>query len=458
MLVPVTLHKAEKYAVSTRFLQENDPVRAFFMQNFGCARKVYNLYVDFLYKHLEEAGYTGGAQLPSIKIPEVSSFKKQYPFLKDADALGLANTKIHFQAAVRRFNEEYDHKTYTERALRRDKSGMEKLSFRGLKGMPHFHAKSQGYFSYKTNCQYPGEGNSLKNPTIRLEGNLLYLPKCKTGIELVLHRPMPADAKIGNVTISMDAGGMFFAAIEYSYTKMIDFTIREAVTSGKQNVLDSLRFLGLDYSQENFYVDSEGRKANCPHYYRKSEGKLARLQRQLSHMEKGSSNYEAQKAKIGILHKKVTNQRIDFLRKQALLLASGYDVIAVEDIDLRAIGSTWKLGKKLHDNGFGMFRNILARKLQEKGSILVKVDRWYASSKICSCCGYKKEDLQAKESAWVCPSCGVHHDRDYNAAINICREGRRVFIPAYLKWVEEDEAARSRAAALSNARRKKRAS
>ena len=458
MLVPVTLHKAEKYAVSTRFLQENDPVRAFFMQNFGCARKVYNLYVDFLYKHLEEAGYTGGAQLPSIKIPEVSSFKKQYPFLKDADALGLANTKIHFQAAVRRFNEEYDHKTYTERALRRDKSGMEKLSFRGLKGMPHFHAKSQGYFSYKTNCQYPGEGNSLKNPTIRLEGNLLYLPKCKTGIELVLHRPMPADAKIGNVTISMDAGGMFFAAIEYSYTKMIDFTIREAVTSGKQNVLDSLRFLGLDYSQENFYVDSEGRKANCPHYYRKSEGKLARLQRQLSHMEKGSSNYGAQKAKIGILHKKVTNQRIDFLRKQALLLASGYDVIAVEDIDLRAIGSTWKLGKKLHDNGFGMFRNILARKLQEKGSILVKVDRWYASSKICSCCGYKKEDLQAKESAWVCPSCGVHHDRDYNAAINICREGRRVFIPAYLKWVEEDEAARSRAAALSNARRKKRAS
>ena len=98
MLVPVTLHKAEKYAVSTRFLQENEPVRSFFMQNFGCARKVYNLYVDFLYKHLEEAGYTGGAQLPSIKIPEVSSFKKQYPFLKDADALGLANTKIHFQA------------------------------------------------------------------------------------------------------------------------------------------------------------------------------------------------------------------------------------------------------------------------------------------------------------------------------------------------------------------------
>jgi len=330
MLVPVTLHKAEKYAVSTSFLQENDSVRSFFMQNFGCARKVYNLYVDFLYKHLEKAGYTGGTQLPAIKIPEVSAFKKQYPFLKEADSLGLANVKIHFQAALKRFNQEYDHKTYTKRALRRDRSGTEKLSFRGLKGMPRFHAKASGYFSYKTNCQYPGEGSSLKNPTIRLEGNLLYLPKCRTGIPLVLHRSMPSAAKIGNVTVSMDAEGKFFASIEYSYTEMIDYSIRAAVTSGDREGLDKLRFLGLDYSQENFYVDSEGRKANYPHYYRKAEGKLARLQRQLSHMKKGSCNYEAQKEKISILHKKVVNQRIDYLRKQALLLTSGYDVIAVE--------------------------------------------------------------------------------------------------------------------------------
>ena len=456
MLVPVTLHKAEKYAVSTRFMQENDSVRSFFMQNFGCARKVYNLYVDFLYKYLEKTGYTGGTQLPSIKIPEVSAFKKQYPFLKEADSLGLANVKIHFQEALRRFNQEYDHKTYTKRALRRDRSGTEKLSFRGLKGMPRFHAKARGYFSYKTNCQYPGEGSSLKNPTIQLKGNLLYLPKCRTGIPLVLHRSMPSDAKIGNVTVSMDAEGKFSASIEYSYTEMIDYSIRAAVTSGDRESLDKLRFLGLDYSQENFYVDSEGRKANYPHYYRKAEGKLARLQRQLSHMKKGSSNYEAQKEKISILHKKVVNQRIDYLRKQALLLTSGYDVIAVEDIDLRAMGSTRKLGKKLHDNGFGIFRNILARKLQEKGSILVKVDRWYASSRICSCCGCSKEDLQVKDREWDCPFCGVHHDRDCNAAVNICREGRRIFIPSYLKWMEEDEAARARAAALGSARHRRR--
>ena len=165
---------------------------------------------------------------------------------------------------------------------------------------------------------------------------------------------------------------------------------------------------------------------------------------------------EAQKEKISILHKKVVNQRIDYLRKQALLLTSGYDVIAVEDIDLRAMGSTRKLGKKLHDNGFGIFRNILARKLQEKGSILVKVDRWYASSRICSCCGCSKEDLQVKDREWDCPFCGVHHDRDCNAAVNICREGRRIFIPSYLKWMEEDEAARARAAAIGSARRRKR--
>ena len=104
MLVPVTIHKAEKFAIDMRRLSDDD--RGFFMKNFGCARKVYNLYVDFLYWRLEAMDYDGGAEIPDISFPEVTEFKKMYPYLKEADSLGLANAKIAFERAVKRYNEE----------------------------------------------------------------------------------------------------------------------------------------------------------------------------------------------------------------------------------------------------------------------------------------------------------------------------------------------------------------
>ena len=175
MLQTVKLHKAEKYAIKKSALAAD--VHTFFLENFGCVRKVYNLYVDYLYRYLEKAGYPeNDVSLKKIKIPEITSFKEEYPYLKDVDSLGLSNAKIAFQAACKHYDEDCDHVSYTKRALRRAKEGTEKLSFRGLKGMPKFHSKAHGDFSYKTNCQYPGSGNNLKNPTVRLEGNSLFLP------------------------------------------------------------------------------------------------------------------------------------------------------------------------------------------------------------------------------------------------------------------------------------------
>ena len=369
-----TVHKAEKYALDGKHL--DDATRTFLMKNFGCSRKVYNLYVDFLYASLEESGYAGGGPLPEVKLPEVSSFKESYPYLKEADSLGLANAKLRFQNAMRRYDNEYDHVSHTKRALRRAESGTEPLTFRGLKGMPKFHAKARGDFSYTTNCQYPKEGNGLKNPTVRLVGNILYVPRLRNGVRLVLHRPLPADARIGNVTFSMDIDGRFYAAVEYSCQADINMNLREAVLAGDTSVPDGLSFLGLDYSQKDFYVDSEGRKANCPRSYGKSEAKLAGLQRELSRME--------------------------------------------------------------------------------KGSMLVRVDRSFASTKTCSCCGYRNMDITLALREWDCPACGAHHDRDVNAAVNICREGKRIFPERYAEWMEEDRKARKRAEERSDARRRKR--
>lgn len=153
MLMPVQFHKAEKYALDMAVLPEE--TKTFFLQNFGCSRKVYNLYVDYLYRELEKAGYENGDNIPEIKFPEVTAFKEDYPFLKKADSLGLANAKQDFEDAVKKYRDNSDHKSYTKRALRRDESRTEALSFRGLKGMPKFHAKAKGHFSYTTNCQYP---------------------------------------------------------------------------------------------------------------------------------------------------------------------------------------------------------------------------------------------------------------------------------------------------------------
>jgi putative transposase len=453
MLMPVKMHRAEKYAF--RMDRLSDTARTFFMKAFGCARKVYNLYVDHLYGILEQADYKGGEPLPVVKFPEVTVFKDQYPYLRETDSLGLANAKMDFENAVDRYNTDSDHCSYTKRALRRAASGTEPLSFRGLKGMPKFHSKAHGDFSYTTNCQYPGEGKDLKNPTVRLNGSILHVPKLKEDIELIVHRSMPDDAVIGNVTISMDATGVFFASIEYTYTTMMDMTLREAALTGDETVLDNISILGLDYSQPDFYVDSEGRKANYPGYYRKAEEKLAKLQRELSHMVKGSGNYKKQLARIQKLHKKVSNQRLDFVRKEALKLTNAYDVIVVEDINLRNMSQSLKLAKNLMDNGFGMFRDILARKLEAKGSVLVKVDRFFASTKTCNICGYHNPDVVLGVSEWTCPSCGTQHLRDNNAAINIRNEGRRIFLDYFAGWLDKKAKADERATKLSAARKNK---
>lgn len=433
MQLPVIMHMAQKYAVSR---DNPEDVFTFFYKNFGCSRKVYNLCVDSLYRQLEAAGYQSGDDIPAPVSPKVSTLKKEYPYLKEVDSLGLSNSIMDFLTAWKRFLKQPSHKAYTKRALRRDSSGMESLSFRGLKGIPKFHAKTQGYCSYRTACQYPSGKNGLKQPTVRLIGDTLYIPKLKGGVKLVLHRSLPADAHIENVTLSMEMDGSIQASICYSYTLLVDMTLQEVALNGA--LPKSITFLGLDYSQQDLYVDNEGRKANYPKYYRKSEERLALLQRRLSHKEKDSQNYRKLLKQIRKLHTKIKNQRKDFLQKESTRLVRAYDVIVVENLDLRGMGGALSLGKNLHDNGFGMFRQMLAYKLRRKGSCLVKVDRWFPSSKTCSCCGHVLDSLGLSDRTYTCPACGNTMDRDVNAAVNIREEGKRIF-PDYLKKILQEE-------------------
>ncbi len=403
------VHRGYKYRI-----YPTDEQKTYFMQTFGCRRKVYNAYVDALYRQLEAAGYQNGyIRKKELHFVTPAAMKAQFPFLKDVDSLALCNAQLAFQRAISRFNKDFDKKSYTKRSLKRKKTLGIEPTFRDLKGMPRFKSAKNGDFSFTTNNQPCGG----KWSNITVVDGFLTIPKLKFPIQMKQHRPLPAGCIIKNATISMDSKERFFVSLGVEYPQDIE-------------PISPVRFIGLDYAQQSFYADSEGEKANYPHYYRKAEKKLAREQRKLSHMVEGSENWNKQKKRISILCGKVTQQRKDWLHKKSTAIANQFDMVAVEDLDLRALGQTLKLAKNMQDNGFGMFRNMLQYKLEERGKYFVKIDRFYPSSKLCHCCGYIYEELQMGESPWVCASCGMEHDRDYNAAINIREAGKQLLITA----------------------------
>jgi putative transposase len=178
---------------------------------------------------------------------------------------------------------------------------------------------------------------------------------------------------------------------------------------------------------KELYVASDNTSAEYPKYYRQAQKRLAKEQRKLSKCVKGSNNRNKQRLKVARLFEKVANQRKDFLHKLSNKLAKNYDCVCIEDLNMVAMSQALNFGKSVADNGWGMFTTFLQYKLEELGKKLIKVDRFFASSQICSCCGYQNKDTKNLAiRSWDCPECGTHHDRDINASINIKNEGMRI--------------------------------
>ena len=186
------------------------------------------------------------------------------------------------------------------------------------------------------------------------------------------------------------------------------------------------KFIGIDFAMQGMCVFSTGKRAEYPMFYRNTEKKLAREQRKLSRCQKGSQNYKKQKKRVALCHEKIRNQRKDFQHKLSASLAESFDAVCVEDLNLKGMAGGLHLGKGVHDNGYGLFLSMLEYKLEERGKYLIKVDCYFASSKICSVCGKKKEELSLSDRIYCC-ECGNRMDRDVNAAVNIMNEGKRIF-------------------------------
>lgn len=185
----------------------------------------------------------------------------------------------------------------------------------------------------------------------------------------------------------------------------------------------------MDYKSDGLYVDSNGKTADMPHYYRKSDEKLAKSQRKLKHMIIGSNNYNKQQKRIAKIHRHIANQRKDFLHKESTAIAKQYSCVCVEALNMKAMSNKgFGNGKATLDNGYGMFLNMLCYKLQDRGGYFIKVDKFFPSSQLCHCCGFKNSKLKDLSiRRWDCPACGTKNiDRDINAAQNIKYEGLRL--------------------------------
>ena len=216
------------------------------------------------------------------------------------------------------------------------------------------------------------------------------------------------------MTVSREPSGKYFASLLFCC---------ENQTAEKR---PAEKFIGIDFAMQGMCVFSTGKRAEYPMFYRNTEKKLAWEQRKLSRCQKGSQNYKKQKKRVALCHEKIRNQRKDFQHKLSASLAESYDAVCVEDLNLKGMAGGLHLGKGVHDNGYGLFLSMLEYKLEERGKYLLKVDCYFASSKICSVCGKKKEELSLSDRIYYC-ECGNRMDRDVNAAVNIMNEGKRIF-------------------------------
>lgn len=364
------MNKAIKYRLYPTKEQEE-----MFAKTFGCCRKIWNLMLNDKIEH-----YRATKEMLQT-TPAKYKKMNEYKYLKEVDSLALANVQLHLQTAYKNF-------------------------FRDKKiGFPKFKSAKHSRRTYTTNNQ---------NGTIALTDKGIKLPKIGI-VKAKIHRQPDMDWKIKSATVSQDSDGKFYASILYEYEQTIN------------QVPMSDNVIGLDYKSDGLYADSNGNVCGSPKYYRKSQKKLARLQRQLSRKEKGSNNRNKARLKVAKLQKHTANQRLDFLHKKSTEIANQYDVVCVETLDMKNMSNKgFGNGKATLDNGYGLFLTMLEYKLSDRGKYFVKVDKWYPSSQLCYCCGRQHKEMKNLLARQFVCDCGYTNDRDVNASLNIKKEGLRL--------------------------------
>ena len=346
----------------------NAEQKSLLSKQFGAMRFVYNHFLarrkeEFLNNKKTVSYYSDAAVLTELKQSD------GYDWLYDVNSQSLQAGLRNLDIAYRNF-------------------------FRGNAKFPRFHKKSNDQ------CVKIPQHFSIKDGMLRI-------PKCKTGIDIRVHRELP-EKRIA-LFISKTASGKYYASF------LCDVEMAALPPSDKK--------IGIDLGLKHIVVSSEGWKVSAPKFYQKAEKEIAYHQKQYSKRKAGSKSQEKERIKLARLSEIVANQRKDFTHKLTRSIIDENQVIIAESLAVKNMMSNHCLAKSIGDAGWGELLRQLAYKSKWYGRTFYQIDRWFPSSKTCNGCQFVLESLDLKCREWDCPNCHQHNDRDINAARNVLNQG-----------------------------------
>ena len=347
----------------------NTEQKAFFAKCFGCVRFFYNKSLSDMNEICKSTG--------KFKNLTPASYKDDYPFLKEVDSFALCNAQLNRNIAFKDFM---------------------KQNYKNNKDKPNFKSKRNDQ-SYTTNNQ----------GSVKFSNNDRYIsiPKCPR-IRIKKHRDFIGTIK--SITVSRTTDNKYYMSI------LVETEIEQLEPTDKM--------IGLDLGLKNLIVDSNGHKYKNHKYLTRSQKKLAKEQRKLSKMMKGSNNRNKQRIKVARLHKKIYNQRNDYLHKLSKSIVDENQIICIESLSVKDMMNDSKLARNISDVSWSRFVSMLIYKADWYVRKIIKVPSTYPSSQLCSKCSYKNSITKSLNiRKWTCPECGTIHDRDINAAKNILSKG-----------------------------------
>jgi putative transposase len=340
-------------------------------QTFGCVRFLYNWALHRRKRAYFDHGFKVYTKDLSAAIPALKK-EEGTAWLREVSSVPLQQALRHLDAAYTNF-------------------------FEGRADYPTFKKKH-----HEQSATYTDNAFTFK-------GGMLTLAKQQDPLQIVWSRPLPDGAQPSRVTVSRDKTGRYFVSI----------LIEEEIAP----LPSTVKAVGIDLGLKSFLVTSAGEAIANPKYYARDEKKLAKAQRKHARKKKGGKNREKARCKVARLHARIADTRRNFQQQVSTRLIRENQVICLESLHIKGMVKNHALAKAISDVGWGGFVRQLEYKAKWYGRTVVKIDRWYPSSKTCSDCGHLLEELTLNVREWVCPQCGVCHDRDVNAACNILAEG-----------------------------------